>query len=105
MPEFALVFHVAEITSPDRLARRNAAARDWALAHRRDGSIVHAFPLELAARVVDAEQDAHTEPTDLAAVLIVTARDLDAATALAHGHPGLAYGTRIEVRPLKVVPH
>jgi hypothetical protein len=37
------------------------------------------------------------------AVLVVQAPGLDAAVALAQGHPGLAFGTEIEVRPVKAV--
>lgn len=43
------------------------------------------------------------EPS-VASVLIIEAEDLNAAVALAKGHPGLAFGTEIEVRPVKVVP-
>ena len=61
------------------------------------------MPLETEIRLVDERQTSEPDATDLAAVLIVTARDLEAATALARSHPGLAYGTRIEVRPVKRV--
>ena len=37
------------------------------------------------------------------AVLVIAAQDLDAAVTLAKTHPGLAYGTEIEVRPVKAV--
>ena len=40
----------------------------------------------------------------VASVLVVEAESLEQAVALAQGHPGLALGTEIEVRPVKAVP-
>jgi hypothetical protein len=37
-------------------------------------------------------------------VLVKQAPDLDAAVMLAKGDPGLAFGTEVEVRPVKAPP-
>jgi hypothetical protein len=89
---------------PDELSRRNAAARDWALARRRDGTLVAASPLE--SEGVRVARDGPTRPVDanaVASVLVIRAVNFEAAVALAKGHPGLTFGTEIEVRPVKPV--
>jgi hypothetical protein len=102
MPEFAFIFRPTRVVSPDELPRRNAAARDWALALRRDGTLRYASPLEDDGRTV-TEQGVTPPSRDraVAAVLVLQAKDLESAIALAKGHPGLAFGTEIEVRPVK----
>jgi len=90
---------------PDDLPRRNNAAREWALALRRDGKVTAAAPLEDAGFAVTEKSVTPVSPERaVGAVLVIQAKDLDSAVALVKGHPGLAYGTEIEVRPLKVVP-
>ena len=104
MNEFAFIFRPTRPVSPDDLPRRNAAARDWALARRSEGTLVRASPLE--AEGVKVAQDGAAPIADahaVGAVLVLQAPNLDAAVALAKGHPGLAFGTEIEVRPVKVV--
>ncbi len=104
MHEFAFLFRTDHVPPAADLARRNAAARDWALARRADGSLRAASPLEDTGAVVGAR--GVTPPsTDhpIASVLVIAAENLDAAIALAKGHPGLAFGTTIEVRPVKAV--
>jgi hypothetical protein len=104
MTQFAFIFRIGSAVDPRDLPRRNAAARDWALARRGDGSLEVASPLEDDGRVVRASG---VTPIDddraVASVLVIAAKDLDAAVALAKGHPGLAFGTEIEVRPIKPV--
>ena len=102
MPDFALVFRSGGPLPPDDLARRNAAARDWALALRDAGRLRVASPLEDACvRVGAGVARPVAEPAAVAAILVIEAADLDAAVALAEGHPGLAFGTEIDVRPVK----
>ena len=104
MSEFALIFHAARAVASADLPRRNAAARDWALALRRDGTLHAASPLEDGGFVVTGQGVTPVAgDRAVASVLIVRARDLDSAVALAKGHPGLAFGTEIEVRPVKPV--
>jgi hypothetical protein len=74
------------------------------LALRRDGVLSAASPLEdegftVSQRDVTPVASGHA----IASVLVVLAADLEAAVALAKGHPGLAFGTEIEVRPVKAV--
>ena len=104
MPAFALIFRPTRPIDPEALPRRNAAARDWAVALTRDGTLRTASPLEDGGAVVS---DQGTAPVArdhaVASVLIVEAASLEAAIALVQGHPGLAFGTEIEVRPVKPV--
>ena len=107
MQEFALIFRGSRAVDPAALPRRNAAARDWALALRRDGVLKVASPLEDDGFIVTQQGVAALAPDArgraLASVLIVTGKDLDSVVALAKGHPGLAFGTEIEIRPVKSV--
>jgi hypothetical protein len=104
MPEFALIFRSGGAVDAADLPRRNAAARDWALTLRRQGTLHAASPLEDDGFVVN---QAGVRPLagdrPLASVLVIAAKDLDSAVTLAKGHPGLAFGTEIEVRPVKSV--
>jgi hypothetical protein len=104
MQEFAFIFRPGRDVAPADLPRRNAAARDWALAHRRDGTLRAASPLEDSGVLVSKKGVAPVAPERaVAAVLVIAAVDLDGAVALALSHPGLAFGTEIEVRPVKPV--
>jgi hypothetical protein len=102
MPEFALLFRATRAVTPEELPRRNAAARDWALARRKEGKLSFASPLEDAGFTVTRQATSPIAPErPVASVLVIQAPDLDGAVALAKGHPGLAFGTEIEVRPVK----
>ena len=104
MQEFALIFRPGRALEPADLPRRNTAARDWALALRREGKLRVASPLEEAGfTVIRQGVGPIARDRAVASVLVVAAADLDAAVALAKGHPGLAFGTEIEVRPVKAV--
>lgn len=104
MHEFAFLFRTDHVPPAADLARRNAAARDWALARRADGSLRSASPLEDAGAVVGARGvTAVSADHPVASVLVIAAENLEAAVTLAKGHPGLAFGTTIEVRPVKAV--
>ena len=102
MREFAFLFRATRPVAPEDLPRRNTAARDWALARRDEGSLSSASPLEDESVTIAAEgvsRPADAQP--VAAVLVIRAHDLEAAVTLARTHPGLAFGTQIEVRPVK----
>jgi hypothetical protein len=104
MQEFALIFRPGHAVDPADLPRRNAAARDWALALRHDGTLHAASPLEDAGFTVSQQGVAPVaHDRAVASVLVVEAKDLESAVALAKGHPGLAFGTEIEVRPVKAI--
>jgi hypothetical protein len=104
MQEFALLFRPTRAIDPAELPQRNAAARGWALALDRDGTLRGASPLEDGGASVSQHGVTPVVPERaIASVLIVQAKDLDAAIALAQNHPGLAFGTEIEVRPVKAV--
>ncbi|HEX3764840.1 MAG TPA: hypothetical protein VHW23_39360 [Kofleriaceae bacterium] len=104
MPEFALIFRPTHPVDPEALPRRNAAARDWAIALTRDGTLRTTSPLEDGGVVVSDRGTAQlARDHAVASVLIVEAASLEAAVALVQGHPGLAFGTEIEVRPVKAV--
>ncbi len=103
MHEFALIFRPTRAVEPEALARRNAAAREWALAQQRAGTLRTASPLDTGGVLV-ADGRVEPAPRDpaVAAVLVIAAESLDAAVALAKQHPGLPFGTEIEVRPVKL---
>ena len=103
MQTFAFLFRSDATLNPEALARRNAAAREWALARQRDGSLRHASPLEDGGFTVAEGATTTLSRGEVAAVLVIEAKDLGSAIELATKHPGLAFGTRIEVRPVKVV--
>ena len=104
MPEFALLFRPTVAVDPAELPRRNAAARDWALALRENGTLHTASPLQEEGFTVTGQGVAMVSREHaVASVLVIEARDLPSAVALAKDHPGLAFGTEIEVRPVKPV--
>jgi hypothetical protein len=104
MQEFAFIFRAGRNLDPADLPRRNAAARDWALAQRERGALHAASPLEDDGFNVTKDGASPVVRVGaVASVLVIEAADLESAVALAKGHPGLAFGTEIEVRPLKVV--
>lgn len=104
MSDYALIFRRTRPVDPAALPARNTAARDWALALDARGLLRTAAPLLDEGRVVTADGVSPVpEEAPLASVLIVAAESLDAAVELARGHPGLAWGTTLEVRPVKAV--
>ena len=102
MAEFAFLFRSTRSLTPEELPVRNGAAREWALSHQSRGVVTHAFPLEDEAVLV-RDLEVTRLHAELASVLIIEAHDLQAAVALAVGHPGLRFGSEIEVRPVKSV--
>jgi hypothetical protein len=104
MSEFAFIFRPTRALAPEELARRNTAARDWAITLRNEGTIANASPLEDDGFTVTQQGVAPAaSERAVGAVLVVRAQDVRAAVALAQGHPGLPFGTEIEVRPVKNV--
>ena len=104
MQEFAFLFHQSRDVSPNSLPTRNAAAREWALARREEGSLRSASPLEDDGFIVTRQDVSPVIAGEgIASVLVIEASDLQSAVMLAKAHPGLAFGTAIEVRPVKVV--
>lgn len=106
MPEFAFLFRSRADLSPAQVARRGAIVRDWALALRASGAFRHTSVLEDSGLVLSPDRSVKdlTPQGAIGAVLVVEATDLAAATALARTHPGLDYGTEIEIRPVKPLP-
>jgi hypothetical protein len=106
MPEFAFLFRSRANLPPDQLARRGALVRDWALALRASGAFRYTSLLDDGGLVMSPDRTVKdlTPQGAVGAVLIVEAADLAAATALARTHPGLEYGTEIEIRPVKPLP-
>lgn len=99
-----MLFRATRPIGGDELTKRNAAARDWVLARQKEGVLSAASPLtedgfSVSARGVTPITRDHA----VASVLVIRADDLQRAVALAKEHPGLAFGTEIEVRPVKAV--
>lgn len=104
MLEFALIFRPTRSVEAAQLPQRNAAAREWALALKSEGGLRYAAPLDERGVVVSENGTAPVARQGaIASVLIIQAENLERAAALAKGHPGLAYGTDIEIRPVKAV--
>jgi len=104
MHEFALLFRPTRPVSPEQLPQRNAAARGWAVALRHEGTLKTASPLEEGGVTVTPEGVGPvSHEREVASVLVIEAADLESAVTLAKGHPGLAYGVEVEVRPVKAV--
>jgi hypothetical protein len=102
MHDYALVFHTSrDPLAPDALARRNAAARDWAIAL--GATLRHAAPFDDGGVVVTAAGTTAVPADAIASILVIEAESLDAAVARVKQHPGLAFGTAIEVRPVKAL--
>jgi hypothetical protein len=104
MQEFAFLFRATRALGPDELSKRNDAARDWVLARNEEGVLRAANPLGDDGFSV-SKQGVAPFPREhaVASVLVIRAADLESAVAIARAHPGLAFGTEIEVRPLKAV--
>ncbi len=102
MAEFALIFRSTRSLTPEELPIRNAAARDWALSLKEKGVLKHAFPLEQSSVSVEDLKVTQVR-SDVASVLVIEERDVQAAVALAVGHPGMRFGTEIEVLEVKSV--
>src|SRR5262245_20832670 len=104
MPEFALLFRSTRTLDAESLLRRNDAARQWAIGLRTGGMLRTASPLEDHGVTVSQKDVSSVIPERVVlSVLTVQASDLDAVISLAQGHPGLAFGTEIEIRPIKPV--
>jgi hypothetical protein len=106
MHEFAFLFRTSPGLTPDQLARRAVAVRDWALALRKAGGFRSTSLFEDQGTIIAPGGALRPMATEgaVAAVLIVEAADFAAALELAKTHPGLAFGTSIEVRAVKPLP-
>lgn len=102
MREYALIFRPMRSVAAADQPLRDVAARNWALALRSRGILRGASPLDDEGGVV-TERGVEAVPISgaTAAILIVAADSLEEVLTLAQGHPGLVYGTAIEVRPVK----
>lgn len=104
MPEFALIYRTGtRLLTPAEREQRRASVRAWALDHRARGVLGTAVLFGDAGAVLapDGAQQPATviaAPGTVAAVSVIHATDLAAAIAIAKTHPGLAFGTEVEVR-------
>jgi hypothetical protein len=104
MAEFILIFRPTRPTSATDLPARNAGARAWVIACREAGTLRAACPLEDASSGI-VVSDAGLLPVSpagaIASVLVIDAADLDGAVQIAKSYPNLAFGSQIEVRPVR----
>lgn len=102
MPVFAFLYHPRRSLNAAELADRAQRIRHWALGLREAGQalVVSAFDDAACLLKHDGELDQAHEST-LAGCTLVSAADLAAALALARDFPGRAFGTDVEVRPVK----
>lgn len=81
------------------LARRRDVTREELPRRLAGGGAQRAVEVRLIVHGVGPVAD----PAAIASVLVIEAESLAAAVALTQGHPGLAHGVEIEVRPVKIV--
>ena len=104
MPDFAFLFRAGRTLDDDEVKTRNVAARAWAIENTSNGVITYAAPLEDHGMLVASKTAEPLPPTGtVLSVLVVQAASFEEAVELAKSHPGQAFGTEIEVRPLKSV--
>lgn len=102
MPLFAFVFRATRALSPAELAERARVVPQWMLAQREAGRVVAVSVFgDEAHRLAPEGELLHDAAPALAGCTLVNARDLDDAIALARQFPGRAFGTEVEVRPVK----
>jgi len=102
MPVFAFLYRPTRSLTELELAERAQRIRNWALALREAGQILVVSAFDDDAHVLkhDGGVTDEGDPT-LAGCTLVSAADLPAALTLAADFPGRAYGTDVEVRPVK----
>jgi hypothetical protein len=101
MKQFVLIFRqgTARQVSPEEQAKRFAEIRAWARKWIGEG---YSFdPRQLGQETYriapDGDSDSAGERT-IVNLLFLTAKDFDDAVKIARTHPGVGYGTHIEVR-------
>jgi hypothetical protein len=102
MPVFAFLYRPTRSLTPAEVAERARRIRAWALALRETGQIlvVSAFDDDGGVLRQDGSVDG-TADSSLAGCTLVDTPDRAAALTLARGFPGRAFGTDVEVRPVK----
>ena len=102
MAVFAFLYRPTRSLTQAETAERAQRIRAWALALREAGQIlvVSAFDEEACVLKHDGGVIDGGAAT-LAGCTLVSAADLDAALAIAQEFPGRAFGTDVEIRPVK----
>lgn len=102
MPLFAFLYRSTRPLTDIELAERSRVVPPWALAQREAGRVVAVCVFDDEAAVL-APDDARGETTDssLVGCTLVNALDMDDALQLARQFPGRAFGTEVQVRPVK----
>lgn len=98
-PRYVLLLYGAGST-PDEEPRRVSEYRQWAGSIASAGGHVSGEKLEDRAVLLGAESGGHLDPNELRGFFVVSARDDQAAEALARTHPHLKYGGRVLIRPI-----
>jgi len=102
MPVFAFLYRPTRRLTAAELAERAQRVREWSLARREAGQVLMVSVFDDDTRLLkhDGESTTPQEPA-LAGCTLVSAEDLAAATRLAQDFPGRAYGTDVEIRPVR----
>ena len=102
MPLFAFLYRATRTLTQAELAERARVVPAWTLAQREAGRVatVSVFGDDVALLKTDGSLDA-SAASPLAGCTLVQARDLEEALGLARQFPGRAFGTEVEVRPVK----
>jgi hypothetical protein len=98
--DYVVLFRQTRPLSETELAERSQATRRWAEQVNAAGHALDPRILGSTARSGgDAATPVQLDGPAVTALLFLKAGSLDEAYAIAHAHPAVGYGARIEVRP------
>lgn len=102
MPLFAFLYRTTRPLTAAELAERARVVPSWTLQQREAGRIVTVSVFGDEALLLQPDSSVpSTAASTLAGCTLVDALDIEDALELARQFPGRAFGTEVEVRPVK----
>lgn len=102
MPLFAFLYRTTRPLTEAELAERTRTVPPWVLAQREAGRVVTVAVFGEEACVLEPDGALESaSASSLVGCTLVNAQDMEDALALARQFPGRAFGTAVEVRPVK----